>query len=269
MEYPLNTITILIPAYNEEQRIESTLNQYTKYYDAHYPGRYNILVVLNGCRDNTEAAVKTVMQKHDTIQYLNFADPIGKGGAIIEGLRVAKGDLVGYTDADGSTRPEILHRLFSTLERTPTLDCVVGSRWIKGAVVTKQTFKRRLMSRLFHLVVELYFRLGIKDTQCGAKVVRTKMIPTILPHLSISNMAFDVNFLVDIKRAGGKIFEMPIEWEDDTDSTITHPMKTGMAMFLSITRLWVLYSPFKFLYPILKPIGDLFYRLLVDEKSKK
>jgi len=259
-------ITIIIPAYNEEKRIAETLLRYGTYYNKQYRNRYDILVVLNGCKDKTEDVVKQWCKKNSHIHYINFSDAIGKGGAIIEGLRVARGNLVGYTDADGSTRPEIMHRLFGALELTPSIDCVVGSRWIEGAVVQQRTLKRQIMSRLFHVIVALYFHLGIKDTQCGAKVIRKQLIPKILPHLNISNMAFDVNFLVDIKRAGGHIFEMPIEWEDDTNSTISHPMKTGLVMFLSITRLRLLYSPLRFLYPLLRPISDVLYSIFTVKK---
>ncbi|MBI2411568.1 MAG: glycosyltransferase family 2 protein [Candidatus Kerfeldbacteria bacterium] len=257
------TLTIIIPAYNEEQRIGAMLQKYAEYYEQRYVGRYTLLVVLNGCHDGTERVVQEYQQRYSAVQYLNFSEAIGKGGAIIEGLKAATGDLVAYTDADGSTRPEILDRLCTTLALNPMLDCVIGSRWMKGAVATRRKWKRRLMSAFGHFFVQLYFRLGIKDTQCGAKVLRRSMIPKILPHLSISNMAFDVNFLVDIKRAGGRILEMPIEWEDHPDSTITHPIRTSILTFLSITRLWLLYSPFRFLYPVLRPLSDFIHRLLV------
>lgn len=259
-------LTIIIPAYNEERRIGPTLQAYAQYYDAHYAGQYDILVVLNGCRDNTEDVVKAAAAQYASIQYLNFSAPIGKGGAIIEGLKVANGELVAYTDADNSTRPEVLDELCTTLAHTPELDCVIGSRYMKESVVEKREFKRELVSMLGHFVVQIYFHLGIRDTQCGAKVVRRQMIPKILPYLSISNMAFDVNFLVDIKRAGGRILEQPIAWEDNQDSTITSPLKTSIAVFLSLTRLRIMYSPLKILYPVLKPISDMLHRLLTSSK---
>ncbi len=258
-------ITIIIPAYNEEQRIGATLEKYLSYYTQQYQDNYEILVVLNGCKDKTEEIVASYHKSHSNLKYLVFNEAIGKGGAIKEGLKVAKGELVGFTDADSSTRPEILHRLFAILELVPSVDCVVGSRRMAGSIVTGKTFKREVLSWGFNSLVNLLFNLGIKDTQCGAKVIRKHLIPSILPNLSVSNMAFDVNFLVDTKRLKAKILEIPIEWEDDERSTIKSPFKTSTAMAFSIIRLKIMYSPLKVIYPILEPIGRFLLKILVGE----
>ena len=264
-------LTIIIPAYNEEQRIGETLQKYLDYYELRYSKNYKILVVLNGCKDNTEGVVKKFKEKYPSLDYLVFDDPIGKGGAIKEGLKVANTELVAFTDADSSTRPEILHRLIAVLELTDSLDCVIGSRNMVGSVVTGKSQKRKIMSSGFNFGVNFLFGLGFKDTQCGAKVVRQRLIPKIIDNLTISNMAFDVNFLVDVKRAGGKTLEMPIEWEDSDGSTISNNgFKTSFVMALSVFRLWLLYSPFKFLYPtLIRPISEfLFHNLVSKEKPK-
>jgi glycosyltransferase involved in cell wall biosynthesis len=259
---PVRNFTIVIPAYNEEKRIGKMLTSYLEYFKPIYGERLQLLVVMNGCKDNTLGVVKEFSQNHKSLSYLDIKKPIGKGGAIIEGLKKVQTEFVGYSDADGSTRPEIFHRLMAVLELTPSLDCVLGSREVAGAVVAKKSPFRKLMSRVFNLVVNMYFQLGLKDTQCGAKVVKSSLLPTIIPKLHISDMAFDVNFLVDIKRSGGKILELPIEWEDDKDTTITNPIKTSIIMFLSITRL-KLYLDVFWLYKLIKPISRWIYiRLL-------
>jgi glycosyltransferase involved in cell wall biosynthesis len=259
-------ITIIIPAYNEQDRISNTLQKYGAYYQTHYPNNHEIIVVLNGCKDNTEKVVQDHIKSFSNIRYLNFPQPIGKGGAIKNGFKAAKGELVGYTDADNSTRPEILHRLFAVLELTPSLDCIVGSREITGAVVKNKTWKRKITSWGFNTLVNLYFNTGLKDTQCGAKVVRKSMIPKIIPNLLLSDMSFDVNFIVDVQKAGGKVLEMPIEWEDDQNSTVK-PIKTSILMFMSVTRLKILYSPLKVVYPWLKPSSKWLYDKIVGKKE--
>jgi glycosyltransferase involved in cell wall biosynthesis len=259
---PIRNFTIIIPAYNEEKRISKTLVEYANYFNPIYGERLQLLVVLNGCKDNTLGVVQNLQNKISNLQYINFDEPIGKGGAIIEGLKQTETEFVGYSDADGSTRPEIFHRLMAVIELTPSLDCVVGSREVAGAVVEKKTILRKIMSRGFNLVVNSYFRLGLRDTQCGAKVVKSSLLPKLLPNLHISDMAFDVNFLVDVHRSGGKILEMPIEWEDDAATTITNPLKTSLVMFLSITRLKLFYDA-AWLYNIIRPISKwLYLRLL-------
>lgn len=253
-------ITLIIPAYNEEKRIAPTLQAYAEYFDSQYGEQYDLLVVLNGCRDNTEAVVQAAEQKHPRIQHITIEEAIGKGGAIIEGFKIAKGELVGYTDADGSTAPATMDRLFVTLARTPELSCVAGSRRMPGSVVHNRTRSLMMRSWIFNMITRVLFWLGVRDTQCGAKVVRASMLPQIVPNLKISNMAFDVNLLVDVRRAGGQILEMPIEWSDEKNSTITAPMRTAVGMVLSLCRLRLIYSPFKFLYPVLSPISDALYK---------
>jgi glycosyltransferase involved in cell wall biosynthesis len=94
---------LLIPAYNEEDRIEPTLREYAAYFRRHHVGRFEILVVLNGCTDGTLAIVERVAREFPEIRADDIKEPIGKGGALIEGLRLAPTvDWIGYVDADGA-----------------------------------------------------------------------------------------------------------------------------------------------------------------------
>jgi glycosyltransferase involved in cell wall biosynthesis len=262
-------ISIIIPAYNEEQRIAPTLQSYVNYFQTKYKSDFEIIVVLNGCRDNTKDVVENFQKKFKNIVLIDIKQPIGKGGAIAQGLAISRGELIAYTDADGSTRSEVLDRIITVLEITPSLDCVIGSRNIPGSVVQNKTATRNVLTSGFNFGVNFLFQLGIKDTQCGAKVIRKSLAKKIIPNLEISNMAFDVNFLVDIKRCGGKILEVPIEWEDNLESKVGNKTKTSLVMALSVFRLWFMYSPFKGLYFILKPFSDLLWKLLLNDTERK
>ena len=83
------SLLLLVPAYNEEHRIGPVLRDYATYFEQHYQGKFQVVVVLNGCRDNTLGVVQQVAADHDAISYLDFPEPIGKGGALIEGLKLA------------------------------------------------------------------------------------------------------------------------------------------------------------------------------------
>ncbi len=99
MTQPVPSLLLLIPAYNEENRIEPVLAEFAEYFQQHYPGKFQLVVVLNGCRDNTIGVVRRVADKYSTVSFLEFAEPIGKGGALIEGLKLAPlADLIGYVD---------------------------------------------------------------------------------------------------------------------------------------------------------------------------
>jgi len=248
------SLLLLIPAHNEEQRIGPVLREFAEHFRRHYPGRFRIVVVLNGCRDNTEGVVRAAAAAYPEIEYLNFPERIGKGGALIEGLKLApEADLIGYVDADGATGPAAFLRLVAL---TPQADCVIGSRWLPGAVLhQRQTWLRRLFSRAFHLLVQGLLRLNIKDTQCPAKVLHRAAVEAVHDRLQIADLAFDVNLLYVLKRAGFRILEVPIEWTDKLGSKVTQSLlRSSLVMFLSVVRLRLVYSP---LYRWLEPLRPL------------
>ncbi len=243
---------LLIPAYNEERRIEPVLRAYAAYFKDHYRGKFQLVVVLNGCRDNTLGVVKKVAADYPFIRPDEFKDPIGKGGALIEGLRLAPlADVIGYVDADGATPPAAFHDLVKRIDQA---ECVIGSRWLPGAVLhVEQSNRRRFASRAFHLIVEVLFRMHIRDTQCGAKVMRRHAVEEIHSYLRIADMAFDINLLYALKRAGFRILEVPTEWTDKAGSKV-NLFRTSLTMFLSALRVRLVYSP---LYRWLRPLRPL------------
>jgi glycosyltransferase involved in cell wall biosynthesis len=247
-----HSLLLLIPAYNEEKRIGPVLREYATYFRDCYAGKFQIVVVLNGCRDNTLGVVRGVAAENPGLSAIEFAEPIGKGGALIEGLRLAPlADLIGYVDADGATPPKAFHDLVREIDRA---DCVIGSRWLPGAVLhVEQTNRRQFASRVFHLIVEVLFRMGIRDTQCGAKVMRRHAVEAIHSSLRIADMAFDINLLYSLKRGGFTILEIPTEWTDKIGSKVTL-FRTSLTMFLSVLRIKLIYSR---LYPWLRPLRPL------------
>ena len=250
---PDPSLLILIPAYNEERRIEPVLRDYAQFFGKNYSGQFQIVVVLNGCTDNTLGVVRKVAVEFPMIRADEFKEPIGKGGALIEGLKLAsQGELIGYTDADGATPPHAFLALVREMEKA---DCVVGSRWLPGSVIHQaQAGSRRFASRAFHFIVQLLFQLNIHDTQCGAKVMRREVIEKIHPFLHIADMAFDINLLVAIKRAGFRIHEVPTEWTDQAGSKVVL-FHSSLTMFLSVVRVRLIYWPL--VYKLMRPLRPL------------
>lgn len=258
---PEPSLLLLIPAYNEEHRIGPVLRDYAAYFKGHYAGKFQVVVVLNGCRDNTLGVVQDVAREFPNISALEFPAAIGKGGALIEGLRLApQGDLIGYVDADGSTPPKAFHDL---VKRTPEADCVIGSRWLRGAVLHQaQSGQRQFASRVFHFIVQLLFRMNIRDTQCGAKVMRREAVEKVHSSLRIADWAFDINLLYSLHRAGYRILEVPTEWTDRIGSKVALG-RTSLTMFLSAVRIRLIYWPaiYRWLGP-LRPLEGWIYRKL-------
>jgi glycosyltransferase involved in cell wall biosynthesis len=249
---PDPSLLLLIPAYNEEARIEPVLRDFADFFSRNYSGPFQLVVVLNGCRDNTLGVVQRVAKEFPMIGWLDFPAAIGKGGALIEGLKLAgHADLIGYVDADGATPA---HAYLDLVKKIGTADCVIGSRWLPGAVIHQsQTGNRQFASRVFHFIVQSLFWLNIRDTQCGAKVMKRIVAEKIHPALCIADMAFDINLLVCIKRAGFKILEMPTEWTDQAGSKVALG-RSSLTMFLSVVRVRLIYSPF---YKMLRPLRPL------------
>src|SRR5580658_7876004 len=254
------SVLLLIPAYNEERRIGPVLRSYADYVPKNYDGKFQLVVVLNGCRDNTLGVVQAVAAEFPVVSWVVHADPIGKGGALIEGLKLAPlADLVGYVDADGATEPPAFLDL---VRRAREADCVIGSRWLPGAVLHQiQSGQRRFASRSFHAIVQFFFQMNIRDTQCGAKVMRREVVEKIHSSLCIADMAFDINLLYLVKRNGFRILEVPTEWTDKVGSKVALG-RTSFTMLLSVIRLRWIYSPLSGLRKLFFPLENWLYRKL-------
>jgi glycosyltransferase involved in cell wall biosynthesis len=249
---PEPSLLLLIPAYNEEARIEPVLRDYARFFKENYHGKFQMVVILNGCKDNTLGVVQRTAKDFFSVSYLDFPEAIGKGGALIEGLKLAPfADLIGYVDADGATPPR---GFLDLVKKIGAADCVIGSRWLPGAVIHQsQAGNRRFASRVFHFIVQLLFWMNIRDTQCGAKVMKRAVVEKIHPTLRIADMAFDINLLYSMKRAGFKILEVPTEWTDQAGSKVVLG-RSSLTMFLSVVRVRLIYSPF---YKLLRPLRPL------------
>ena len=250
------SLTIIMPAYNEEARIGRTLEAYLAFYNASRFPRTEVLVILNGCRDNSAQVVQQFQQRHPNLRVIDEPRAIGKGGAVMLGFREAKGALIGYVDADNSTDPEEFQKLVDALNSG---DVIIGSRWIKGAVVQpKQPLTRRIASRIFNLLVRTLFGVAVWDTQCGAKVFRGEVVRNVLPSLGITRWAFDVDVLFQCRRHGYRIREVPTVWSDSSGSQL-RVARASWEMLLAIIRLRLIYSPLRFvvrLYDL--TLGHLF-----------
>ncbi len=214
-------LTIVIPAYNEEQRITTTLTQYLEFFRT-TKLKFELLVIPNGCKDKTKEITRNLAKTNPEITYKNFEKPIGKGGAVLEGMKLAKGNLIAYTDADNATAPKTLYELITKIEG---FDCIMGSRWdsffkLNPKIKVKQPLARKLASRGFNLIVRSYLNLQYPDTQAGAKVFKREALQKILPNLQTTGWAFDVSILYKLKKQHYKIKAVPIEWSDDPNSKL-------------------------------------------------
>jgi len=243
-------ISIIIPAYNEEKRIGRTLEDYCKFFKSKKKEKeldFEIIVVINNTHDRTEEIVKHFQKSCKELKYLNFKQG-GKGFAIVEGFKEALKDknisLIGFVDADMATPPYAFYDLIKNINN---FDGIIASRYVKGAIVKpKPSIQRIIISRIFNFLVRILFLMPYKDTQCGAKLFKRKVIETIRNEIGITQWAFDVDLLYKIQKHKFKIKEHPTVWADKEYSKINF-IKAGPRMALSIIRLRLINSKLKFI----------------------
>jgi glycosyltransferase involved in cell wall biosynthesis len=229
----MNTLRIVIPACNEAERIERTLHDYCR----EFSDIATVLVVANGCVDGTARVVSKLRATYPNLQFMEISAAIGKGGAVRAGLAVGPEPYVGYVDADGSTEAKEFRRLFEELVRRG-IDGIIGSRWLPGSVLTPpQPLKRRIASRVFNAVVRMMMGLRFSDTQCGAKVFRRGAVTEVLHELEISDFAFDIDLLTEMRRNHRVVAEVPTRWSDVAQGSNVRILSSSRKMLMALMRL--------------------------------
>ena len=240
-------LTIIVPAHNEEKRIGRMLDTYLPFFAGRYGNEVEFIVVINGTTDRTEEVVATYQERYPSLRIVVEPQSIGKGGALMMGFRMARGAWVGFVDADGATPPEAFQAL---MDGIGDAGGIIASRWCAGAQVSpRQPLDRRIASRIFNWITRLLFGLKLTDTQCGAKLLRREAMLAVLPTLGITQWAFDVDLLFQLRRAGYAIREIPTTWQDVHGSKVK-VVQASMEMVLALTRLRLMYSPFRWVVPL-------------------
>jgi len=222
-------LSIIIHTHNEEKRIEETLRLLERFLDEKRIN-YEIIVVDDGT-DKTAEIVATQGKANEKIRLLHFPSRLGKGGAVVEGFKAAKGDAVIY-DADASTPPSEIPKLVEGLKKA---DVVVGSRKLRESSVRGLPLARAVASAGFSFLANLFFNLGVKDTQCGFKAVRRTAYKKLVPEFVSKGFEWDVELLVRAKKSGMKILEIPIEWTYRGGTTLR--LKDVWKMFWGLVAL--------------------------------
>ncbi len=237
MSHGERSISIVIPAYNEARRIERTLKALLSYINDR--DDVEIIIVMDGCTDETPNIVMRFARSDPRVIPLVFGKRLGKGGALLKGFEVARGNVLILCDADMPTNPEELMRLANMIDDH---DMVIGSRYVKGAKLIKRpTLMRFFLSRAFNVLVRLLFPSlkDFRDTQCGLKAVRKGLIEIIKDSLVITNFAFDVNLLYSAVKAGANIKELGVYWRHVELGSIlsSELVKAIVEMWLSLLKL--------------------------------
>lgn len=220
------SLSTVIPAKNEERRIGPTLQEYGQFFER-AEGNAEIIVIINQTTDNTASVVQQFQHQFPFIRLIESHE-FGKGRAVAHGFKEARGDYIGFIDADSATSAREFSRLYQHLVDHPDVEGVIASRYLPGAkVIPPQPFTRRLWSRAFNLAVRALFGLKYTDTQCGCKIFKAEVAKTLAENLIVDHWTFDVNMLLTARQRGYQIAELPTMWEAKPGSTL----KVGSALW--------------------------------------
>jgi len=220
-------LSIVIPAYNEEARIETALQRVLdcieeQGWDA------EVLVVDDGSQDATTSIVETWMERYPRLHLIKNPGNRGKGHSVRNGALQAAGDIVMFTDADLSSPMIEAERLITALDAGA--DVAIGSRWLDRTRQTvQQPLYRQVFGRCFNTVTRTVIGVPFKDTQCGFKAFKREAAQVIFRLQTIERWGFDPELLFIASKLGYKVAEVPVTWGHDERSRISY-LKDGMKM---------------------------------------
>ncbi len=227
-------LSIVVPAYNEERRLPTTVPQIAAFLEAQtYPGE--VLVVDDGSVDSTAQVVEQIAAQQPRITLIRNAHR-GKGYAVKTGMLAAQGDYLFLCDADLSMPVEEVARFLP-----PALqgyDVAIGSREVAGARRYDEPSHRHLMGRVYNLVVRLLAVRGFQDTQAGFKCFRRDVARDLFPYQTMDGFGFDVEILFIAQKRGYRVVEVPIDWYHMTNSRVS-PVGDSVRMFREILQVRV------------------------------
>jgi dolichyl-phosphate beta-glucosyltransferase len=231
----ITTLSVIIPAYNEEHRIAKTLSSVTDFL-AKQSYESEIIVVVDGAHDNTPGVLSQLTNQIKNLRIINNKQNHGKGFVVKQGMLEASGDVRVFMDADNSTKIDEISKMLPLFEQGT--DIVIGSRRIKGSVIAKkQPWIRDFLGGVFRLIVHTLVPLGVTDSQCGFKAFSKEATAAIFPKQTIYRWAFDVEILALARRLKYSIKEVPVTWINDEESNVKLPGMIRMLFEVLTVRL--------------------------------
>lgn len=225
-------LSIIIPAFNEADRIPDTLRKINTYLTKQ-DFSSEIIVVENGSTDGTYNIVNDMQGEICCLKVLH-EDQRGKGWAVRQGMHKASGDYRFICDADLSMPIEEVANFMPPAELSAPI--AIGSREASGAVRYNEPQYRHLIGRIFNWLVRLIVLPGLDDTQCGFKLFREDAAKAIFPQLTIFGWTFDVEALFIARKLGYKIVEVPIHWYHHPHSTV-RVLRDSIRMSLDLLKI--------------------------------
>jgi dolichyl-phosphate beta-glucosyltransferase len=226
-------LSLVIPAYNEAQRLPAYLGSIREHFDRCYAGRYEVIVVDVGSRDGLQELLAAATADWPELALMEHSANRGKGAAVRTGVLAAHGELLLFADADGATPINQEGELCNAIRAGA--DVAVGSRLVPGAdVIRRRTWVRKLTGRWFAGFARRWLGISVRDTQCGFKMFRREVGRRLFSCTTESGYLFDLELLMLAERMGYRIAEVPINWSDVPGGHLSISSELGRIL----TGLW-------------------------------
>ncbi|ODV65194.1 hypothetical protein HYPBUDRAFT_154040 [Hyphopichia burtonii NRRL Y-1933] len=246
-------LSVVIPCYNETNRLGKMLDEATEYLNKNYKENYEILIVDDGSSDGTDdyalrKATQLKLAPH-ILRVIKLSSNRGKGGAVTHGLLHSRGRLALFADADGATKFSDVKKLMDWLNQLGNKPGVaIGSRshMVDTDAVVKRSFIRNFLMYGLHTLVYIFGIRAIQDTQCGFKMFNQESVSKVFPHMHTERWIFDVEVLLLCEIQGIAMQEVPVNWQEIDGSKIDLAKDSiGMAIDLVVTRIAYLIGTYK------------------------
>lgn len=222
-------LSVIVPAYNEENRIGKTLTELNAYLSRQNYS-YEILVVNDGSKDKTSEVIRAAISGGvKNLRLIDNKENKGKGGVVKQGMLEAKGEYRLFSDADNSVSIEQIEKFWPYFKED--YEVVIGSIEVEGAKIEEHAaWYRRFVGHWAKLLIRMLAIWEIHDTQRGFKCFTAKAAENIFPKQTITRWGFDIEILVIAKKLGYKIKEVPVIWINPGES------KVGLSAYVSTLK---------------------------------
>lgn len=230
----MTSYSIILPAYNESERLTTSLPKVLEYVSQRQLDA-EIIVVNDGSKDDTADIVREFAALHPSVRLLENPGNRGKGYSVRNGMLHAHGDVLLFSDTDLSSPITEADKLFAAI--SGGADVAIGSRWLRRELQTeRQPLHRQLYGRMFNLFLRALLGLNFRDTQCGFKAFTRQAAHIIFSRQQVERWGFDPEILFLAQKFKLSTVEVPVKWAHDHRSKV-NPLRDGLRMGTEVLQV--------------------------------
>lgn len=214
------SVNILFPVLNEEKRLEAGITQTSLYLEQKLKIPYTLTIIDNGSSDRTPEISENLCKRLPHVAYIRTYEK-GVGVAFQAGIKENTADIVGYMDVDLSTDINHLADMYEIFNKDPNVEIVNASRWNKKSHTTGRKWYRNLTSYGLITLIKIMFNVKTTDVICGFKFFKKDTVEKLVRSTQRDNGWFYIiEMIIRAEQAGMKMYELPVRWKDDYNTTV-------------------------------------------------